>query len=84
MFEMRDLEELQEQAEVEKIYREAVETLHLIVIAYVGTMDDEDLVDALVHDHPGSNASFWYGLIRMAVDALSEDGLVPKAGGDGV
>ena len=83
MSEMRDLEELQEQAEVEKIYREAVETLHLIVIAYAGSAEGEHPIQALVREHPGSNVYFWYGLIRMAVEALSEDRLVPQAGGDG-
>ncbi len=83
MSEMRDLEELREQAAVEKIYREAVETLYLIVMAYAGSGEGEHPIQALVREHPGSNVYFWYGLMKMTAEALSEDGLIPQASGDG-
>ena len=83
MSEMRNLEELQEQAEVEKIYREAVDTLIMIMLAYGDMPDGQSLIGELIHDFPGSTASFWLGVLEMTADALSDDGLVPGGSGDG-
>lgn len=83
MSEMRDLEELREQAQAEKLYREAVDTLMLIVIAYGDSPDGKSLIRDLMHDFPGSNAAFWIGVLEMTAEALSEDGLIPGARGDG-
>lgn len=83
MSEMRDLEDLREQAEVERIYREAVETLYLIVLAYADMPDGQSLLRELIGDFPGSNAAFWYGVLEMTAEAISEDGLVPGAQSDG-
>ncbi len=83
MSEMSQLEDLREQAEVEKIYRGAVDTLIMIVIAYSDMPDGRSLVRELVQDFPGSTVAFWLGVLEMTAQALSEDGLVPDGGGDG-
>ncbi|MCY3570514.1 MAG: hypothetical protein OXH19_04140 [Chloroflexi bacterium] len=83
MSEMRNLEDLQEQAEVEKIYREAVDALIVIMLAYGDMPDGRSLIRELMHDFPGSTASFWFGVMEMTADALSDDGLVPGGSGDG-
>ena len=79
MSETDDLEALREQAEVEKIYREAVETLITFVISYLGGADGEDVIEQLMHDFPGSTQAFWLGVMEMTAEALSEDGLIPDA-----
>ena len=80
MSEMRSLEDLREQAEVEQIYRNAVETLSLIVMAYAGTVEEDDVIERLVDEHPGSNVAFWYGVVRMTAEAMSDDRLVGGRG----
>ena len=70
------MDELCEVAEVEQIYRNAVETLSLIVLAYAGTVEDRDVLETLVAEHPGSNLPFWYGVLRMTAESMSEEGLV--------
>jgi hypothetical protein len=77
MSEKRSLEDLQEQAAVEKIYREAVDSLILIMLAYADMPDAKSLLQALTHNFPGSTAAFWVGVLEMMEDALSEDGLIP-------
>lgn len=82
MSEMRNLEDLQEQAAMERIYREAVDTLIVIMLAYGDMPDGKSLIRELIHDFPGSTASFWLGVLEMAADALSEEGLVPGGVGE--
>ena len=82
MSEMRSLEDLQEQAAVEMIYREAVDSLMVLMVAYADMPDAKSLIGALIRDFPGSTAAFWVGVLEMTGDALSEDGLVPKWEGD--
>ena len=81
MSEMRNLEDLQEQAEVEKIYREAVDTLIMIMLAYGDMPDGKSLIRELIRDFPGSTPSFWLGVLEMTADALSDDGLIPGGSG---
>lgn len=83
MSEMDDLEALRDQATVEKIYREAVDTLITIVIAYGDIPDGNQLLQQLVHDFPGSTEAFWIGVIEMTAEALSEENLIPDPGADG-
>ena len=81
---LNDLEALREQAQVEKIYREAVDTLITIVLAYFAEPEpgDEDMIEQLTHDFPGSTPAFWLGLIQMTAEALSDDGLIPSPDAD--
>ncbi len=83
MSEMDDLEALREQAAVEKIYREAVDALIMIVLAYADLPDGRQVIRQLVHDFPGSTEGFWIGVLEMTAEAISDDGLVPDAGADG-
>ncbi len=83
MSEMSGLEDLREQAEVEKIYREAVDTLIVMVLAYGDMPDGRSVVLELVREFPGSNAAFWVGVLQMTADALAEDWTIPEEGGDG-
>ena len=82
MSEKRSLEDLREQAAVEKIYREAVDSLIVIMLAYADMPDAKSMLEALTHDFPGSTAAFWVGVLEMTREALSEDGLIPGSGGD--
>lgn len=82
MSESEDLEALREQAAVEKIYREAVDTLITIVLAYLAEPDGENVIDLLTNDFPGSTQSFWIGVMEMTAEAISEDGLIPDADQD--
>ena len=82
MDETDDLEALREQAQVEKIYREAVDTLITIVLAYFAEPNGDDVIEQLARDFPGSTPSFWLGLVQMTAEAISDDGLVPGTGDD--
>lgn len=83
MAEMDDLEALRDQATIEKIYREAVETLFTIVIAYADVPDGRRVVQQLVNDFPGSTEAFWRGVIEMTAEALSDDNLIPDSDAEG-
>ena len=80
MSEKRTLEDLQEQAAVEKIYREAVDSLMVIMLGYADMPDGKSLIRELTQDFPGSTAAFWVGVLEMTSDALSEDGVIPQGG----
>jgi hypothetical protein len=84
MSQAEDLEALREQAAVEKIYRDAVETLFTIVIAYGDIPEGNKLLQQLVHDFPGSTEAFWIGVIEMTAEAISQDNLIPGPDTDGV
>ena len=75
---LSELELLRLRAEAEKSYREAVDTLIVIMIAYCDTPDRQNLIGELTRDYPGSTEAFWLGVLEMTAEALSEDGLVPQ------
>ncbi|MDE2967980.1 MAG: hypothetical protein OXS30_10930 [Chloroflexota bacterium] len=80
---LEGLDLLRVQAEAEKSYRQAVDTLIMIMIAYCDQPDPQSLVGELTRDFPGSTEVFWLGVLEMTADALSEDGLVPQRWEDG-
>ena len=78
-----DLEALQAQAEVEKIYREAVNALFTIALVHMSDRDgDVHVIDQLCREFPGSTQAFWYGVMEMVAEEISDDGLVPDADDD--
>ena len=74
-----DLETLRTQAEVEKIYREAVRALYTIMLVHMGNRDEDvNVVQQLQREFPGSTEMFWLGVMEMVAEELSEEGKVPN------
>lgn len=76
-----DLENLRTQAEVEKLYRDALRALYTIVLVHIGNPDEDvHVVDQLRREFPGSTENFWLGLMEMVAEEISDEGRVPDAG----